>query len=326
MPFLIGLAFSVVLTPLARLGGFAAGLVDRPESGPQGAEVVAGDPLKIHRRPVPLLGGVAVTVAALVAPSIVGAGVSPAVWGAALVALGAGMADDARPLPPWIRVQLLAASGLLLVAGGFRLGPSALLGGAAVVVLVVGCANAVNIIDGQDGLAGGLAAIASLGLAFLAGDPGRALGLALAGGLAGFLLWNRPPARIFLGNGGAYAVGGLLATLAVEVTRVDGWRGLLASSLCLGVFAFELMATVGRRVRSGAPLASGDRDHAYDLLARRLGSRAQSTLVFWGLGAVAVGAAAAVHVAPSPAPALVAAAAASAAVVGTTRLTRNRAK
>lgn len=324
MPFLIGLAISVVLTPLAVLGGFATGLVDRPESGPQRAGVV--DPLKIHRRPVPLLGGVAVTVAALVAWSIVDGGVSPAVWGAALVALAAGTADDARPLPPWIRVLLLAASGLLLVAGGFRLGPSALLGGALAVVLVVGCANAVNIIDGQDGLAGGLAAIASLGLAFLAGDPGRALGLALAGGLAGFLLWNRAPARIFLGNGGAYAVGVLLATLAIQVANVDGWRGLLASSLCLSVFAFELMATVGRRVRSGAPLASGDRDHAYDLLARRLGSRAQSTLVFWGLGAVALGAAAAVHVAPPLAAALVATAAAFAAAVGTTRLTRNHAR
>lgn len=324
MPFLIGLAISVVLTPLAVLVGFATGLVDRPESGPQRAGVV--DPLKIHRRPVPLLGGVAVTVAALVAWSIVDGGVSPAVWGAALVALAAGTADDARPLPPWIRVLLLAASGLLLVAGGFRLGSSALLGGAVAVVLVVGCANAVNIVDGQDGLAGGLAAIASLGLAFLAGDPGRALGLALAGGLAGFLLWNRAPARIFLGNGGAYAVGVLLATLAIQVANVDGWRGLLASSLCLSVFAFELMATVGRRVRSGAPLASGDRDHAYDVLARRLGSRAQSTLVFWGLGAVALGAAAAVHVAPPLAAALVTTAAAFAAAVGTTRLTRNQAR
>ena len=122
--------------------------------------------------------------------------------------------------------------------------------------------------------------------------PGVAsLGLALAGALAGFLLWNRPPASIFLGNGGAYAVGLLLATMTAAIATAGGWRGLAAAGVCLGVFAFELTFTVVRRLRSRTRLTEGDREHTYDILAMRLGSRPRSTAVLLGAGAACAGAA-----------------------------------
>jgi UDP-GlcNAc:undecaprenyl-phosphate GlcNAc-1-phosphate transferase len=277
MPFLLGLGLGLALVPVARWAGLASGLVDRP-----------GDPLRIHDRPVPLLGGAAVVGAALIGTALFGT-VSPWVAGAAILALLAGLADDVRPLPVWLRLAAQAAAGGLLVAGGFRLTPLGPLGAAAVVVLVLLAANAVNILDGQDGLAGGLAAIAAAALVGLAGWSDRSaagvLGLALAGALLAFLLWNRPPARIFLGNGGAYALGTLLAVLVVGTT--DGWVLLVAAALCLAVFAFELVFTVVRRVRAGDPLTAGDRRHSYDLLAERLGGRTTSTLAFWGLGLLA---------------------------------------
>jgi UDP-GlcNAc:undecaprenyl-phosphate GlcNAc-1-phosphate transferase len=160
-----------------------------------------------------------------------------------------------------------------------------------VVVLLLLMANAVNLIDGQDGLAGGLGAIASVGLAaVIAANGNPVLALVVAGALVGFLAWNLPPARVFLGNGGAYGLGALLTVLAAQATAGHGWHGLLAAALCLGVFAFELTFTVFRRLRSAQRLATGDRRHSYDLLGHSRGNRDRSTLALWTLAAVAAGA------------------------------------
>jgi UDP-GlcNAc:undecaprenyl-phosphate/decaprenyl-phosphate GlcNAc-1-phosphate transferase len=283
MSFLIAFALGLVLTPLAERLGRATGMTDRP----------AEDGLKLHDQPVPVLGGVAVVAGALGATAILGDWLPAAVVAAVLVMLGAGMLDDARPLPPWPRVVLQAGAGGILVASGLRLDPLGILGGVGVVALVVACTNAVNLVDGQDGLAAGQAAIAALGLAALAAAGGpsveASLGLATAGALFGFLIWNRPPARIFLGNGGAYAVGALLAVLAAGVSAAQGWHGLLAAALCLGVFVFELAFTTFRRLRAGSRVSSGDRLHSYDLASHRFGSRPLSTLLFWAVGALLAG-------------------------------------
>ena len=160
------------------------------------------------------------------------------------------------------------------------------------VVLLLLMANAVNLIDGQDGLAGGLGAIASIGLAAVVAANGAdpVLALVVAGALVGFLAWNLPPARVFLGNGGAYGLGALLTVLAAQATIGHGWHGLLAAALCLGVFAFELTFTVVRRLVGSPGLAVGDRRHSYDLLGRSRGNRDRSTLALWTLGAVSAGA------------------------------------
>jgi UDP-N-acetylmuramyl pentapeptide phosphotransferase/UDP-N-acetylglucosamine-1-phosphate transferase len=152
--------------------------------------------------------------------------------------------------------------------------------------------NAVNLIDGQDGLAGGLGAIASVGLAAVIAANGAdpTLALVVAGALVGFLAWNLPPARVFLGNGGAYGLGALLTVLAAQATAGHGWHGLLAAALCLGVFAFELTFTVVRRLLGSQRLATGDRRHSYDLLGRSRGNRDRSTLALWTLAAVSAGA------------------------------------
>jgi UDP-GlcNAc:undecaprenyl-phosphate GlcNAc-1-phosphate transferase len=279
MLFLAGLAGAVALTPLARRVGLAIRLVDRPDGG-----------LKIHPYPVPVLGGVAVVAATVGAMVVLGRSPSWSVTAAVTLALAAGLADDVRPLPAWLRALLQALAGLLLVLGGLRLAPLGPLGALGVVFLAVACANAVNMMDGQDGLAGGLTAIAALGLAALSAllnEPdGVDRGIALAGALAGFLIWNRPPARIFMGNGGAYGIGLLLATQVAEVSGTGGWSGMLAAGTCLGVFVLELVLTVARRARAADPLLAGDRGHSYDVLARFL-PRLSVTLGLWGLGAAA---------------------------------------
>lgn len=271
---LIVFAAALVLMPAAASAGRKLRLWDDP----------GGDPLKIHRAPVSVLGGTAVLVPVLVVerPSV-------AVSAAVAVALVAGLADDVRALPPLVQGIAQLGAGVALASAGDTLAALAL-------VLVLACANGVNFLDGQDGLAAGLAAIAAVTLAALGGGG---IGFALAAALCAFVLWNAAGNKLFLGNGGAYGVGVLLAALAVGVVADAGWRGLCAAALALAVFACELAHTVLRRVGSGA-VTAGDRLHSYDVLAAELGSRTRSTLCFWGLGLLAAGLAGIAYVLPLP--------------------------
>jgi UDP-GlcNAc:undecaprenyl-phosphate GlcNAc-1-phosphate transferase len=297
VPFVIAFGLGLALTPLARWAGLAIGFVDRP----------AGDELKIHAEPISLLGGVATIASAIAAQTLVGGWLPWPVVAAVGIALAVGLLDDLVRLPPILRVALIGGAGLILVVGNGGFDGLGVAAGVGVVLLVLACANAVNIIDGQDGLAGGVVAIASLGaaavLALLGDETGASLGLALAGGLVAFLAWNRPPARIFLGDGGAYAVGTLLAVLAARAAETGTLRGLLAAGAALGILAFEVGFSVVRRLMSGADLAGGDRLHSYDLAAYLWG-RTGSTLTFWALGTLCAAAALAVVIMPLPAGAL----------------------
>jgi UDP-GlcNAc:undecaprenyl-phosphate/decaprenyl-phosphate GlcNAc-1-phosphate transferase len=275
MPFLIALAAGIVLTPLLGRVGFALGLVDRPGT----------DGLKIHEGAMPLTGGWAVVLTGLGTALAWGGAVRPALLAAVLLSLAIGTVDDLVSLSPLARVSGLLVAGAILAAGGIDVAPLAPLAAPAMVVLVVASANAVNLLDGQDGLAGGLAALAALGLAvILMGGGAATAAFASAGALIGFVFWNRPPARIFLGNGGSYAVGTLLAAFAAIVAS-KGWSGLLAATICLTPFGFELGFTVLRRLFTRRPLSSGDRLHGYDLLSGWLG-RNRTTGLLWVAGAV----------------------------------------
>jgi len=270
----IAFGSSAILAPIVAAIAVRLGLVDRP------------GPLKIHDRPIPAAGGLVLAVAVLGAMAVTGHA-EPSIEAAVVLGLAGGLIDDVRPLPVWVRLVVQAAAGGLLVAGGLRLEPLGALGGAGVVLATVACCNAVNMVDGQDGLASGLGAIAALGVAVVLASTGfaGALPLAVSGALLGFLVWNRPPARVFLGDGGVYVVGVLLAASAGQASMA-GWHGVLATGACLGVFAYELVSTIARRIASATSAALGDRDHSYDRLAARFGSRVRSTLVMWTLGVV----------------------------------------
>ena len=246
------------------------GLVDRPGA------------LKVHMRPT-AYAGPAVAIGALC--GIVVAERNGWVGLAVVIALAGGLWDDVRPVSPWLRLPAQLAAGICLALGGLTFAPLGPLGPAAVILTTVACCNAVNMVDGQDGLASGLGAIAGLGLAGVALAVGvsPALGLAVAGAAAGFLIWNRPPARAFLGDGGAYALGVVLVAAAATVS-VD-WPALLGCAVCLGLFVMELVSTVIRRLHAASSAIRGDRDHTYDRLAVMLRSRPRSTLVALTVGA-----------------------------------------
>ena len=193
MELVIALIVTLVAAPIVRRVALRLGIVDRP------------GPLKTHRSPVPYLGGVAVFLGLIVGPDRSGpAGPARPYAGA----LALGVADDVRGLAP--RARLGAEIVIGVVAAVVVPGPALVKLGTAVLVVVL--LNAVNLLDGQDGLAAGACLVSAAAFAILGGDA-TTVGLALAGALGAFLVFNAPPARMYLGDGGAYLVGTVLATL-----------------------------------------------------------------------------------------------------------------
>ena len=148
------------------------------------------------------------------------------------------------------------------------------------VVLVVIAVNAVNLFDGLDGLVGSVSLVSAIGLAWagLSGYGDSALGFTLAGAVAGFLILNWKPARVFLGDSGAYLIGTVLAYGALVGGGGDAGTTLLVILAVLGVFLIDLVTTITRRALKGTPMLEGDRSHIYDRLRDR----------GWGFRAIAL--------------------------------------
>jgi len=240
------------------------GLVDRPDAR-----------LKTHGRPVAAVGGFGVFAGILAGGAVTGRLLPGPLLGLGAL-LGLGVLDDRAEIDPRLRLVAEVAIGAVLGwSSPFPADPAtrALLGALVVVVAV----NAVNLVDGLDGLAGSVTLVAALGVWWMASGRGT-VGVeaaVLAGALAGFLALNRPPARVFLGDGGAYLVGGALAVamLGAVPPGIDSWgtrlAGLAAAVALLGVVLVDLVVTTLRRRLAGRPLFVGDRSHLYDRLVDR---------------------------------------------------------
>lgn len=252
----VGTAAALVVGGLAVKLGARWGIVD-----------VADQHLKVHTgSPVPL-GGAAVLAGAHVGLAVAGL-FDPGLLIASLFIWTVGLVDDLRGLSPLVRLVGAFAAGVLLVGVSFE--QSNFLEAAFWVVAVVVAVNAINLFDGLDALAGSVSTITFLALAWFAvvqhsGDSVN--GLVLGGVMLGFLFWNRPPARMFLGDNGAYVVAVLIVWSAGQASP-DFGAGVVAMSL-LGMPLIDLGSTVLRRRLSGSPLFSGDRDHSYDILHKR---------------------------------------------------------
>ena len=282
---------AALATPLVRRLALATGFLDRPA------------PHKAHPEPVPYLGGVAVTgsvLAALLAAANVSARV--AVFAVAALAVAAvGLADDRRQLKPSVRLAAQAMAAGMVAAAGVRADVTGLLlvDLALTMLWIVGVTNALNLLDNMDGLAAGTAAVAASGalaLAALAGQPMEtALAAALAGACAGFLLYNRRPASIFMGDAGSLFLGFSLAVLALEVRPVpQGMARHAAALMLLGLPLLDTVTVVVARLRHRRPVAMGGRDHlSHRLVALGVPpGRAVTVLVAAEAGMVAVAVAA----------------------------------
>lgn len=243
-------AVAALTCPLFARLARRAGIVDRP------------GPLKVQREPVPYLGGLAVLAALAVPVALARPWWSLPMLGAAAL----GLRDDAGGVPPRVRLALELVIALVAAA----VGPG---GGAwtfavtAVAVLVL--VNAVNLLDGLDGLAPGVTLVGGAGFAAVLTGDAATVAVALAAGLGGFLVWNRPPARIYLGDAGTYLIGVVLALLLAEVLVHGSTAEAAASVLFVAVPVADTAIAILRRLRAGRPLFAGDRGHTYDQLVDR---------------------------------------------------------
>jgi UDP-GlcNAc:undecaprenyl-phosphate/decaprenyl-phosphate GlcNAc-1-phosphate transferase len=249
---IVAFVCALVATPIAAVAARRFGIVDSP------------GPLKVHSDPVPYLGGVAV-FAALAGPVAVE---RPLLLLPIGLAMALGLADDRGGGPsPVSRLILETAIGVIAAVA---LPVHGLVDSLVTVALVVALLNAINLLDGLDGLASGVSVIAAIGFAFVVEGEFQVLALSLVGSLLGFLVWNRPPARIYLGDAGSYLIGTTLAMLLMA-SFVEG-GSLSASSgavLFVAVPVVDAAIAIVRRVRARRPLLQGDRGHVYDQLVDR---------------------------------------------------------
>jgi len=284
-----------VLTPVFRRVAVATGFVAVPSSR------------GIHRTPTPLLGGAAVFVAFLVALGA-GGGLAESVsraravgfLGGASLVFALGVIDDRIVLGWFSKLLGQIVAALLLLAsdnggGTFLLSP---LGLALSLVWIVGLANAMNFLDNMDGLCAGIAMVAATSFAILgvaSGDPGTAIfGAATAGATLGFLRFNFPPARIFLGDGGSLFLGYALGSLGVMTARnLDFSLDLLVPVVVLAYPIFDITFVSVTRVSRGQSLTQGGRDHTSHRLARLVGTARATAWTIYAIcaaaGLVAIG-------------------------------------
>lgn len=228
-----------------------------------------------HSVATPRGGGIAIVISMLVATAALGVrqpGMAPLMLafgiGLLLVA-GIGWVDDHRPLSPWLRLGVhvvAAALFALAVADQFQ---SLVLGAVAFVATLV-LTNVWNFMDGIDGLAASQALIAAVGLAVLAGGSWALLAFALAAACAGFLPFNFPRARIFMGDVGSGAIGYALGALCVAAAARLQDRALLAL-LPVSVFLVDASLTLLRRLLRGERWWTPHTQHAYQAWARAAG-------------------------------------------------------
>jgi UDP-GlcNAc:undecaprenyl-phosphate GlcNAc-1-phosphate transferase len=301
---LVAFLAAVMLTWLVRHMALALGVMDRPDGV-----------RKLHRQPIPLLGGVAVfgawLIGSLMSGGVVSGDHSPltthysplandfggALFLAAIVVLVSGVLDDIFTLRPrWKLVGQSLAAGVLVASGlivkrvwlfGYTL-ELGWLGIALTLVWLVGSMNAVNMLDGLDGLAStvGLVICGTLTwMACLTGHFDLALvAIALAGALGGFLLFNFPPARIFLGDSGSMLIGLVIGAVAIQGSfKAPATAALAAPLAVLAIPIFDGMAAVIRRRLSGRAVYAPDRGHIHHCLQKRGWTNRQILL---GVGAL----------------------------------------
>ena len=257
--------------------------------------VVAPRADRWHRRPVALLGGVAIMLGVLPALVWTGGlrGRLAELTLLALVMGAVGLVDDIRPLRPQVKLVAQIVLAGLLVERDFvlRLTGVPLLDVVLTLIWVVGVTNAFNLLDNMDGLAAGMAVIAGVfrfALFLLEGDLAAAtMSAAFVGAVLGFLVRNAPPAKIFMGDAGSLFLGFFLSGLSLVVDAAYYSRGMTAvlavPVLLVLIPIFDTTFVTVTRLLRGQPVSQGGRDHTSHRLVALGGSETRALAVLFGL-------------------------------------------
>ena len=264
--FVVAFLLVLLLTPAVSLAAWGAGLLDRPD-----------DDRRLHRDPMPRLGGVAIFAAIAVPSAALGNqhGFWGVMLGAALMTM-LGAVDDVRSLPPLVKLTGQILIGALTVHLGIEINHITLplvgvfnldwLRYPVTILWIVAIVNVVNFIDGLDGLAAGFCGIAAITFAILSASLGRldaaAVSAILAGAAIGFLRYNFHPATIIMGDSGSLMMGYLLATIAIEgVLKTAAAVSLVFPLVVLALPILDTSFVILKRLKYRQPIYQADRWH-----------------------------------------------------------------
>jgi UDP-GlcNAc:undecaprenyl-phosphate GlcNAc-1-phosphate transferase len=272
---------------------------------------------KTQAEPVPYLGGVAIALGISIvtfAAVFVGGNdfasdnsdqlkdLALTVLLPALVSGAMGLFDDLRSLSPWPRLITQTVIGtavaFVIVENGTigtpfgDAGDSSWLNTLVTIVWIVGICNSINFFDNLDGAASGAVAIAALGVFFIAFDRGQelvsALSIVTAGATIGFLMWNKSPAKIYMGDAGALFLGIIIsvATIRLNPGITPTWQSLAIPVMLLAVPLLDTCVAVFSRLARGLSPLTGGKDHLSHRLVRGGLTRRVAAVSLWSASGV----------------------------------------
>jgi UDP-GlcNAc:undecaprenyl-phosphate GlcNAc-1-phosphate transferase len=285
--FAAALTLALAATPVARRLAVHTNMVDQPSQR------------KTHVSPTPMLGGLAILAAVLLALILFGDKfyvhqVAGIVIGATLISF-LGLWDDRTPLPAWIKLLGQVIPAVILTMTGVRVSIFGLpaLNIAVTLIWVLFITNAVNFLDNMDGLSAGVAAVASAYFLLLAALSGQylvgALTAALLGACIGFLFYNFNPASIFMGDTGSLFLGFVLAAGGIKLrfpTNIPAVTWMIPV-LVLGVPILDTSLVIVSRLRRGKnPFTTPGKDHLSHRLVKMGYTRREAVLLLYLLGSI----------------------------------------
>ncbi len=290
------LLISFISTPLARAFATKVGAVDVPK-----------DSRRMHHHPIPRQGGLAIFLGFILGV-VLFAEIDSQVRGillGAIVVVTVGAVDDLTPLTPSIKLVFQIIAALIAVYHGIRIevlsNPNpwsdneflrlGFMSIPVTVIWIVGITNSVNLIDGLDGLAVGVSAIASMSILVISivlGQWNIAIILAaLTGACIGFMPYNLNPARIFMGDTGALLLGYVLATVSVSgLFKYYAIISFVVPLLSLGLPIFDTIFAIIRRLLKGQNPLAPDRGHFHHRLIDMGLSQKQAVAILYSISAV----------------------------------------
>ena len=295
IPFLVAVAISYISTPMVRKLAIKIGAVDVPK-----------DDRRVHTQAMPFLGGIAIFASFVITVLLflpLDRSTFAILIGATVIVIS-GILDDLRDLSPKAKLLFQISAAIILVLGGIKIefitnpfsstSTLVMIGWLSIPITIfwiVGITNTVNLIDGLDGLAAGVAMISSISLMLVAYKFSYTeitiLAAIVAGGCLGFLPFNFNPAKIFMGDTGALFLGFILAAISIEgIMKSVATIAVVVPIIILGIPIFDTTFAIFRRLLNGQSIMAADKGHLHHRLLNMGFSQKKTVLILYGISSI----------------------------------------
>ena len=295
VPFIISTLISFISTPAVKKFAEKIGAIDIPK-----------DERRVHNKPMPLMGGLAIYIAVVITSLMymnIDKRLVATLIGGTIILIS-GIIDDTKEMSARMKLLFQIVAAIVLIGGGVRIetitnpfsktSQFIYLGVFSIPITIfwiVGITNTLNLIDGLDGLSSGIAMISSLSFMFVANKfnhaPVMVLSAILAGGCLGFLPFNFNPAKIFAGDTGALFLGFMLASLSIEgVMKSVATIAFVVPIIILGVPIFDTAFAILRRLINGKSIMEADKGHLHHRFLKLGYSQKKTVLILYSISAI----------------------------------------